>query len=159
MKMRTGVFPVLLALAITGCGQEEEAPQNLELGSAEQDQMPMGGMAGMPAMGGMQSSSMMQQMQSQMGAMMSAEPDSAMAMMPGYRQMAANMLAQMNREMGQMNMEGDAAWNATADSVRQDLTQMPEITSEEMASSMAAHQARMNRLMEMHRSMMGAMQR
>ncbi len=159
MKIRNGVFAALVALAFTGCGQEEEAPQDLELGSAEQDQMPMGGMAGMRGMGGMQSSSMMQQMESQMGAMMSAEPDSAMAMMPGYRQMAANMLAQMNREMRQMNMEGDAAWNATVDSVRQDLTRMPEMTSEEMASSMDAHDARMNRLMEMHHSMMGAMPR
>ncbi len=39
--------------------------------------------------------------------------------------MAANMLAQFNREMSQMNMPDDPAWRATVDSLRQDLARMP----------------------------------
>ncbi len=65
------------------------------------------------------------------------------------------MLAQMNREMREMDMAGDEAWTATVDSLRQDLTRMPEMSRDEMAATMPGHRARMNRLMEMHRSMMG----
>ena len=52
--------------------------------------------------------------------------DSMMRLMPDYRQMSDNMLWQMNSEMQDMNMEGDARWNATVDSVRHDLARMPE---------------------------------
>lgn len=66
------------------------------------------------------------------------------------------MLAQMNREMRGMDMAGDEAWTATVDSLRQDLTGMPEMSPDEMAATLPGHRARMNRLMEMPRSMMGS---
>ncbi len=66
------------------------------------------------------------------------------------------MLAQMNREMREMDMAGDEAWTATVDSLRQDLTGMPEMSPDEMAATLPGHRARMNRLMEMPRSMMGS---
>jgi hypothetical protein len=68
------------------------------------------------------------------------------------------MLARMNREMRDMNMTADAAWNATVDSLRQDLTRMPELTGSELEAIMPGHRARMMRLMEMHRTMMSEMQ-
>ena len=89
-------------------------------------------------------------MQAHLRMMQGASADSMRAMMPMHRQMAANTLAQMNREMRDMNMAGDAAWTATVDSVRQDLARMPEPN----AVDMAAHHARMTRLMEMHQRMM-----
>lgn len=112
----------------------------------------MGGMAGMP-MGGMT----MDQMSAHMTAMQGATGDSIMRMMPVHRQMAANMLAQFNREMSQMNMPDDPAWRATVDSIRQDLARMPELSAAEMQRGMPAHHSRVMRLMEMHRSMMASM--
>jgi hypothetical protein len=89
---------------------------------------------------------------------MMADPDRMMTMMPQHRQMAANMLAQMNREMRDMNMTADESWTATVDSLREDLTRMPEMTPAEMQALMPAHHARMQRLMGMHREMMGEME-
>jgi hypothetical protein len=51
-------------------------------------------------------------------------------------------------------MMPDAQWNATADSLRQDLTRMPEMSAQELEAAMPAHNARMQRLMDMHRAMM-----
>lgn len=144
---------VVLLLGLSACAGEEE----VAVETVEEGQMPMGDMPGMAGMGGMQDDSMMEQMQSHMAAMMGADADRTAAMMPQHRQMAANMLAQMNREMRQMNMAGDEAWTATVDSLRQDLTRMPELSPEEMATFLPAHHARMSRLMEMHRAMMGDM--
>jgi hypothetical protein len=71
--------------------------------------------------------------------------------------MVANMLSRMNTDMRSMNMPGDAAWNATVDSLRQDLTRMPDLDAAALKSMMPAHHARMMRLMQMHRDMMGEM--
>jgi hypothetical protein len=76
-------------------------------------------------------------------------------MLPIHRQMAANMIAQMNREMGGMNMGADAGWTATVDSLRQDLVRMPEMGGSELQSFVPAHHARLERLMQMHQAMMG----
>jgi hypothetical protein len=54
-------------------------------------------------------------------------------------------------------MQPDAQWNATADSVRQDMTRMPDMSAAELRAFMPEHRARMMRLMEMHRSMMSRM--
>jgi hypothetical protein len=99
----------------------------------------------------------MEQMQAHMRAMHGAGGDSLTAMLPTHRQMAANMIAQMNREMRDMNMTADAAWTATVDSLRQDLVRMPEMGPPELQSFMSAHQARLERLMQMHASMMESM--
>ncbi|MGH7469825.1 MAG: hypothetical protein ACRENP_17900, partial [Longimicrobiales bacterium] len=60
----------------------------------------------------------------------------------------------MNREMQSMNMTGDSAWTATSDSVRADLTRMPEMTPAELQAMMPGHHRRMTRLMEAHQAMM-----
>lgn len=154
MKTETSTLLVATVLMLSACAAQEEAGDEVAVDTVEQSQMPMGNM---PGMGGMQDDQAMQRMQDQMAAMMGAGADSMVAMMPMHRQMAANMLAQMNREMEQMNMAGDEAWTATVDSLRQDLSGMPELGAEEIEAFMPAHQTRMNRLMEMHRSMMGNM--
>jgi hypothetical protein len=111
----------------------------------------MGGLAGMEGMG----DSTMMEMRSQMEEMMGMNSAGMAAMMPEHRQMAANMLAQMNREMEQMSMTRDSAWVATVDSLRQDLVQMPGMGADEFPAFMPAHRDRVMRLMEMHDSMMG----
>jgi len=119
----------------------------------------MQGMEGMGGMGGMQSSGMMDQMMADMQMMQGMSGDSMIGMLPAYRQMAANMLAQMNREMRDMNMTADEGWNATVDSLRDDLTRMPEMGGTELQQLLPAHHRRMTRLMELHRTMMTNMRR
>jgi hypothetical protein len=108
-------------------------------------------------MGGMMAgSAMMDSMQGHMRMMMQGVTANQMkAMLPAHRQMVANMLAQLNGEMRKMNMSGDAKWAALTDSVRQDLKRMPDMSGAELRSFMPQHGARVMRLMDMHRSMMG----
>lgn len=54
----------------------------------------------------------------------------------------------MNSEMRSMNMASDQRWKATADSVRQDLSRMPEMSANELKTFMPMHCARITRLME-----------
>jgi D-mannonate dehydratase len=151
------VVAVLALLAV--CGSAEEVSDTVDESGAPEQTAPdgMAGMQGLPGMTAQDAGA--EQLQTHMQMMMGASPESMLAMMPEHRQMAANMLAQMNREMQQMNMPGDSAWTATADSLREDLTRMPELSAQELAMFMAGHHARMTRLMEMHRSMMGRMGR
>jgi hypothetical protein len=153
MKILMSAAIAAMLLAMAACAADEDTNDAMAVDAVERDQMPMDGM---PGMAGMQDDGMMRQMQARMATMMATNPDSMMAMMPMHRQMAANMLAQMNREMREMDMAEDEAWTATVDSLRQDLTRMPEMSPDEMAAIMPGHRARMNRLMEMHRSMMGS---
>lgn len=128
--------------------------------SAKVSGMPMAGMGGMKGKEGMSGMNgmngmmgMMTEMNTHMQGMMKASGEQMKGMMPAHRQMTANMLAEMNAEMKKMNMSGDAGWNALADSVRQDLTHLPEMSARELADVMPAHQARMMRLMQMHQAM------
>lgn len=94
------------------------------------------------------------ELRSHMQMMRGASGDSLMAMVPAHRQMAANMLARMNREMSEMNMPTTPVWTATIDSLRSDLTRMPEMASGELEGFLPAHESRLNRLAETHRQMM-----
>ena len=120
-----------------------------------------GGMAGMQGMagmaGGMMGAGMMDSMQTHMRMMDTISADRMMAMLPIHRQMSANMLSRMGTDMRSMNMPADTAWSATADSLRQDLAHMPDMSAGELKTMMPAHHARMTRLMQMHRDMMGRM--
>jgi hypothetical protein len=149
------VLPTLVCILLSsGCKAKEQSPP-AQPPAAEQAEAPapdttggMGGMAGM-------SSGATDEMRSHMSTMMGAAADSMAAMLPAHRQMVANMLAQFGREMRDMNMTADAAWNALADSVRTDLTRLPELNPTELETAMAAHAARVQRLMEMHQRMGG----
>ena len=112
-------------------------------------------MAGMPGMGGMMSIAMMDSMHVHMQMMDTMPGNRIQEMLPMHRQMAANMLSQMSSEMRSMNMAANAAWTATADSLRQDLIRMPEMSAQELKAMMPAHHGRMMRLMQMHRDMSG----
>ena len=144
---------LIIALAASACAADPDVDAEAGDPAAEsQEELP--GMNGMD-MSGMQSTGMMAEMMSHMQMMQGMTADSMMVVMPAHRQMAANLLAQMNQEMRTMNMPSDAQWDATVDSVRQDLTRMPEMSAVEMEAFMPAHHRRMMRLMEMHRSMTG----
>jgi hypothetical protein len=151
------VMVLVLVSLVTACdgGDTEQGAEN-DTTPATADTA----MQGMPGMGGMQPGGMMDmmaRMQSHMQMMQGMVADSMHAMMPQHRQMVGNMLAQMNREMREMNMATDTAWNATVDSLRQDLTRLPQMSARELHAFMPEHHRRMMSLMEMHRRMMGNM--
>lgn len=152
MKIRFA--PALALILASACSEGNRAP---EIASAAAETPPAETAAaapGTPTQGGDES---MQEMQTHMGMMRGAGGDSLRALLPMHRQMAANVLARMNGEMRGMNMAADPAWTATVDSLRQDLTRMPEMGTEELRTMLPAHAARLTRLMEMHRAMMGSM--
>lgn len=110
-----------------------------------------------PGMAGMMDTGMMQRMTEQMRAMQGAGGDSLRAMLPMHRQLTANMLAEMNGEMRKMGMAAAPEWEAVVDSLRRDLTRMPEMSPAELQAFMSAHLGRVAQLMRMHRSMMQGM--
>jgi hypothetical protein len=106
----TGLF-LGCALLASGCGEPRGEPES---GTAAQaDTQAAGEMADMPGMSGMQG--MTDEMMRHMQAMQGAGADSMRTMVPMHRQMLGNMIAQMNKEMRDMNMTTDAQWNATVD--------------------------------------------
>jgi len=142
-------------LLVTACGRGDDVPATEGVEPAPDT---MAGMEGMP---GMQTgdASMMDRMNTHMAMMRAIGGDSIMAVLATHRQMVANMIAQMNREMRDMQMPTDAAWDATVDSLRSDLTRMPEMSDAELQAMMPQHDRRVTRLMEMHTGMMGRMSR
>ena len=151
---------LIAAVIVIGCqaGEDRSATADSAAGADTASGMAgMPGMSGMSGMGGMMSTAMMDSMHMHMQMMDSLNADRVEAMLPRHRQMAANMLSQMNSEMRSMNMAADSEWNATVDSLRQDLIRMPEMGGQELKAMMPSHHARMMRLMQMHRDMVGGM--
>lgn len=151
VRCATPVF----AAALLACGRNDGGQAD-DSAKAAAESSAMKDMPGMPGMSGMMmSDSMMAQMHSHMQMMDTASAGTMKAMLSMHRQMVANMLSRMTGDMRSMNMTGDAAWNATVDSLRQDLVHTPDMAGDELRRFMPAHRARMMRLMEMHRRMMG----
>ena len=136
-----------IAFGVAACKSEKASDGRNDLATTA----PAGGMEGMP---GMQGGGIMGQMQSHVKMMETINGDSLKAMLPMHRQMTANMISEMNREMKGMNMIGDLAWTATVDSLRQDLINLPEMSATELRDFMPAHRGRVMRLMQMHQEMM-----
>ena len=145
---------VAISFVMAACNQESQQQTPATDTTTAAGTTVMQGLQGMPGMNMGGSQDMMRQMQSHMQMMEAVQGDSLRNMATMHRQMAANMLAQMNRDMQQMNMAADAKWDALADSVRQDLTRMPEWAGDRLETAMAAHVGRMRRLMDMHAVMM-----
>ena len=147
---------LLAGSTLVACGGDEAAEEAPQVVVAEQ---PAGGMEGMPGMQGMQmGGGMIEQMQAHMQTMQGETGAQFKANLPQHRQMVANMIAQMNGEMRDMNMAADSEWNQTVEALREDLKRLPEMSASELESFMPEHRQRITRLMEMHRSMMGNMQ-
>jgi hypothetical protein len=161
MKAPAVALLVASVLTLSACADDNDSDRAMDTGEMPADMPHRDGQPGMGGMGmpGMQSAGMMQDMTSHMQMMQSVRADSMMTLMPAHRQMGESMLEQMDEEMRGMNMQPDAQWNATADSVRQDVTRMPDMSVAELQAFMPEHRARMMRLMDIHRSMMGGIQR
>jgi hypothetical protein len=74
------------------------------------------------------------------------------AALPMHRQMVETMLSQTSADTAQMSRTTAAAWTATADSVRSDLVKLSGMTPAQLKHAMPAHEARVMRLMKMHRA-------
>ena len=169
------VVPVILAVALAACGSDKnnqaatdgaasQADTSMDSSSGMQG---MGGMQGMDSMGGMKDmdsmggmmmdGEMSKNMETHMQQMMGAGADSMQSMLPMHRQMTANMLSEMNKQMRDMKMTDNKEWPATVDSVRQDLVRMPDMSGRELRTFMSAHHERLRRLMALHRDMMKKM--
>ncbi len=158
--MPTRITMLLLGVSISlvACGPGEQAANSADTTPVATPAPSTGGMESMPGMGSMPSGgSAAADMQSHMEAMRKAGPDGMKAMMASHRQMAANMMAEYNKQMRDMNMAADGAWTATVDSLRADLRLMPDLGAAELQARMPAHEARLVRLTQMHQAMMKAM--
>jgi hypothetical protein len=139
----------VLVLAVSACRQGGEGDASRDTGMAG-----MEGMRGAVASG---STQLMADVEAHTGMMRNATADSMKALLPMHRPMVANMIAQLDREMRDMNMTADAAWNATLDSLRQDLRVVPDLSAQALHELMPAHSSRVRRVIDMHRSMMAKM--
>ncbi len=119
---------------------------------------PSSGMSDFSGMSGMASMSDDAVMPSHLAMLQQASPDSLVAQLPQHRQLVANMLSRMAREMRPMNMPGNALWNSTVDSLPQDLIHMPELTRAQLGTATSPHLRRVTRRPDMHLQMMQSMQ-
>ncbi|MEO8336210.1 MAG: hypothetical protein ABI664_14625 [bacterium] len=76
------------------------------------------------------------------------------AAFPAHSQAARDMLSRMSADVQRMHMSPNKSWDATGDSIRQDLSHMAGLTGVQMNAAMPAYHARMTRLMGMHGQMM-----
>lgn len=150
----TSITAALVLLAACG-GTEEEPDVAAKEGVAGEQAAEPGAMAGME---GMQQAGVAPQLQAHMQMMQDASGEELQNMLPEHRQLVANTLAQMNREMRDMNMAEDPEWDQTVAALRRDLVQLREMTPAELQAFMPEHRARIDRLIEMHSEMMGEMQ-
>lgn len=153
ITIRTAFLIPLVAFATAACGGADTEDTTNMSDTAAASTVGMQGMEGMEGMHDMKGG-MTGDMMGHMSMMQGVDADSMKAMLPAHRQMAANMLAQMNKQMRDMNMQATPEWNATVDSLRNDLKAMPELSGNELQNQMKDHHRRMMRLMEMHGGMM-----
>ena len=114
------------------------------------------GMAGVGCGYGMTSAAMLDSMEAHMRRAGHMSAEQMTAMIPMHRQMVDNMLSQMESESQAKNLPASPAWNALADSVRQDLARLPETNKNDVKQAMPADCARVTRLIRMHQAMMSA---
>ncbi|MGH7510497.1 MAG: hypothetical protein ACREMZ_13650 [Gemmatimonadales bacterium] len=149
MKALQLMFVALLASA--ACNKPKEEPAADSYGGMTMDSGAMRGMSGMGKSG------MMPMMQAHTDSMTRMSRDQMSAMMPTHERMMSQMMDQMGGEMRQMKMAETPAWAALADSVRQDLAELPSLKGQALSSRMEAHAGRVQRLIAAHVGMMKGM--
>ena len=77
-------------------------------------------------------------------------------LMSAYQEVAAHSLSMMEADRIAQGLQADSGWIALADSVRQDLAELPGPSGERPGAGMRARTERMRRLMAMHQSTMNS---
>jgi hypothetical protein len=147
-----------VVVAVSACKVKDQTADRAQPG----DQQGMSGMKmdSMPMDGGRMGigdAASMPMMQAHMDSMMRVSPEQMSAMMATHERMMSQMMDRMGADMRGMNMNGDAKWNALADSVKADLAELPGLRRGELVARMKAHTARVQRLIAMHEGMMKGM--
>jgi hypothetical protein len=96
---------------------------------------------------------MMLMMQAHIDSMARMSPEQMSRMMARHEQLMSQMMDRMGGEMRQMRMAETAKWSALADSVRQDLAELPSLSGQALSTRMQAHADRVRRLIAMHKRM------
>jgi len=139
---------IVALLASAACSKPKEAAAPDAHGGTAMDS---GRMSGMGSMGG---SAMMSMMPAHMDSMRQMNPEQMSQMMAGHERMMSQMMDQIGGEMRQMKMAETPEWSALADSVRQDLAELPSLKGQALSARMRAHADRVQRLMKAHEQMM-----
>ncbi len=118
------------------------------MGHMDSGGMGMGGM-------NMQGMAMMSGMRAHMDSMMRMSPQQMQAMMARHQRMMSQRMDGMGADMRGMPVAGSPEWTALADSVKQDLAELPSLKGQARSARMRSHAERVRRLMAMHGQMMG----
>ena len=156
-RILRGAAAVVALTGLAACDGSDDEPEMVPEAPAAVSPATSDGMEGMEGMGaaaGADTAGLPSELQAHMRMMQGASGEELARMIPEHRQLVANMIARMNREMRDMGMTSSAEWNETVEALRDDLVRLPEMTGEEIRAYLPAHQARLERLTEMHRSMM-----
>ena len=150
------------AFALAGCGGGGERAERsrdtggmmgrmdsgMGMGHMDSGGMGMGNMQGMPRMPGMRA---------HMDSMMRLSPQQMQAMMAMHEQMMSRLMDGMGSDLRGMKMSAAPEWSALADSVKQDLADLPSLKGQVLSTRMRAHAARVQRLISSHEQMMKGM--
>lgn len=149
--MRIHVFTkallVTVVVAFSACGGEaadEPADEAARPGGA------IGSMLG--ASGRAQTSIMMTEMRSNLGVMEASPGSDMVGMMSAHRQRLEALISQMASDVG---TRGTDAWNATLDSLRQDMANLEGASAAQLQSMMDGHARRLRRAMDLHGEITG----
>lgn len=139
---------VVSGLVTAGCGGGDRAGRRDTTGMT--GHMNSGGME----MRGMQ---MMPHMRAHMDSMAGKSPQQMQAMMANHETMMSQMMDRMGADMRNMKMSSTPEWTALTDSVKQDLSELPNLKGQALSSRMQAHSERVRRLIAAHEQMMKGM--
>ena len=84
----------------------------------------------------------------------SLSADTLAARMPIHRRMLEDVLEQAEREMANLDVPGVTRWRALTDSLRRDLPLTERLRGEELRAFLTAHQMRVQRMIDLHATMM-----
>lgn len=139
----THIALAIAMVTLAACSKKEQAAK----APAADSTGSMGGMA----MQGMKMIPLMRAHLDSLGAMPAGQMAAAMA---AHQDLASRMMDAMGADMRGMNMQPDSAWTALADSVRQDLADLPGLSGAGLTARTKAHVGRMQRMLVMHEGMM-----
>lgn len=100
---------------------------------------------------------MMLMMRAHIDSMAKMTPEQMSRVMARHERMMSQMMDQMGGEMRQMQMRETPGWSALADSVKEDLAELPSLNGKALSSRMQGHADRVRRLIAMHKKMMVGM--
>jgi hypothetical protein len=151
MKYRAARLMVLGFLGASlacGGGDAGEGEEAADTGAAGTP--PAGGAAPPAAGGGTTSAALITDMRGHLSRLEAAGGDEIPPMVPEHASRVEALIAQMERERQARGAMVSAAWDATVDSVRQDLTRMRGLTASDLEGMVDAHAERVTRLMDLH---------